>query len=511
MPVDVIRFEDRPAHQLALELTVTWLSNLQGESHGRSVQNGLINPVGHAKSLHITLRENCLTEWEAAIEAFAGGLTGGRGTVPNHQTVCEELLLRAAGELAAVSRHKGVIELVDEILALVGGGLEPIAAIIRRIELGPKTGGLHDCLAEWLDRQVNSPVNQRAAAHANSLKGRRLTDRELWAEHNSVWLYHSWACLVVATVWPTRFMNIIDHVEPAFAHAVVANILPLNIIQISGLMTEAALAYTPSGEATGAAGLFALMVAAEDLIFRTAEGNLEPVLVPIVTALFARPDAMWIARAWLQRSMDWVRTNGVRPRRPGTKLSGNVVALFQYNLAKNCSPLLPDPYQWIQHEQTIWADRRVLVEAFIHGVCEPRGVPADILADSVRRGLISSVGRSEALNTDSCERRIVVPILNQLPHLISWFDSLWLDTYDRREQIAYSGGYDSANPSYPILAWSLQLLNCQTEDQGRLTALAAWFLSAFIETRIIDPQAQIHNSEMERLTVAAGHAHPLPE
>jgi len=296
-------------------------------------------------------------------------------------------------------------------------------------------------------------------------------------------LIDRWACRAVARVWPQRFMRIVNALVPALAHAAVEAARPLTAPQLADLMATSSAVYTPDGQPTGAAGLFALMEAAEDLITNAAPDDLQDTLEPIARALYARSDAVWSARAWLQRSIS-MGTSRRRYRGPNSTMSPQTVAVFQETLAQWCRPLTPDPYDWIEQEEALWRVYRVLTETLILIVSGCPNSAAAILAGAVVRGLVASTGRVEALATDSSERRIITRILGPLHDQTAWFEALWLDTYDTRERLQFPAHSSLDNPAHPILAWCLQVLNLPPTDGAPHFALARWFLDALAETRI---------------------------
>ena len=168
---------------------------------------------------------------------------------------------------------------------------------------GPTTDALPDRLIDWIHSDPVRRLNARAIAYAESLGDRRLRTRDLWSGPLEALLIDRWACRAVARVWPQRFMRIVNALVPALAHAAVEAARPLTAPQLADLMATSSAVYTPDGQPTGAAGLFALMEAAEDLITNAAPDDLQDTLEPIARALYARSDAVWSARAWLQRSI----------------------------------------------------------------------------------------------------------------------------------------------------------------------------------------------------------------
>jgi hypothetical protein len=163
------------------------------------------------------------------------------------------------------------------------------------------------------------------------------------------------------------------------------------------------------------------------------------ILTETTKALIARPDAIPLGYAWLQRLF---MSPGRTRRRPGMRDDGNLptaLILVAANLAPHLGPH-PSPLKWIEAELYVWRNWRIYALLAVEICRQPvdRNAIATLVTQVLLNDLASSVGLDHLGSGPNIERRIIGNAIVQIPDLATWFADLWKRLFWQR--VTDSGG-----------------------------------------------------------------------
>ena len=200
-------------------------------------------------------------------------------------------------------------------------------------------------------------------------------------------------------------------------------------------------------------------------------------LAAIIDALMARPDAIPLGYAWLQRIL---MSPGKSRRRAAIKDDGDLATallLVAANLAAHLSPH-PDPLKWIEEELYVWRNWRVYALLAIELSREPmnKGMIADLIADVLLHDLASSVGIDRLGRGGNIERKIIANAIAQISNPADWFTDLWKRLFWQRDRFRWLRHKDASRPNIGQVAvlWGicgLELLGDSGEARSLWLAL----------------------------------------
>ncbi|RQT57703.1 hypothetical protein DF050_04060 [Burkholderia cepacia] len=423
------------------------------------------------------------------------------------------LMGHAAIEIAIDTTQFSIFSAVQELQSLGEvSDAELVTTICSRVANETDKYPLLEFLRARLQSAWNSRFNERLRGYVEATSTQPLTSRNLWPGHDSMLIGDRWAHWVAATLWPVRYMELLASFPVLFQHAFGMPLSQISLGAIATLVRVSPDVFSEEGAPLGPVVVFVLLdltearlatVGAQDM------GTVEIELGSVLDSVFSRSDGNWIGRAWLQRII-WQDT----PRRAGraqadvtTQRALRDTLLAQ--LSSRITPLGEGAIDWVRLEEPLWRVDRVLAEASILDAHDETEGAAHILADAVRQGLVNATGRPAGLATSSPEATVVGRVLSHLPDMNQWFQTLWRDTYELREQLSYPAHRGLDNPAYPALVWSLIGLNASQTTRVNTADFWRTIAAAVFETQRIDPNASIFNGAMPpitRVTVQLGAA-----
>ena len=499
---------ESPANgEVGLAVTLDWLRTVDAPDDLFSTPKPL-DASGAGDSLAERLAAAGLPDWREDI--ISGSGPGG----PLHlEPRLEWLMAHAALEAAVAADLAGLFGAV-ETLRMLGDVSEAglAAAVGRRLEPSADTHPLLDRLHARLEALWASRFNARVRAYVEAMGDRVLTGRDLWPQRDGFPLGDGWAHRVGAELWPARYMALLARFPAPFQHGFGDALAPVSADMVATLVGASPAVFSTDGAPLGPVVVFVLLEAMEAHLVSLAvldSPAADTGLLTVLDALFARPDGEWIGRAWLQQVL-WRDV----PRRAGRseaeveaqRALRDALIVF---LSQRISPLGAGALKWVAQEQPLWAVHRVLAEASIHQAHRDALSAASLLAAAVKEGLISATGRPGGLATQSPEAMVVGRVLASHPDVKVWFETLWRETYELREQLSYPTHQSLDNPAYPAIAWGLIGLNGSIEAPVDSAGLWRAIAQAVFETQRIDPHAGLFNGAMlpiNRVTVQIGAA-----
>jgi len=420
---------------------------------------------------------------------------------------------QAALEIAADADQRGLFWVVEHLQML--GGVNDVtlaSAICSRVIDVSEDYALLVHLSTRLQMLWNSRFNERLRAYAEATATRPLTSRNLWPRYDGMPIGDGWAHRVAATLWPERYMEMLASFPAPFQQGFGDRLLPLDLDLVASLVRASPDVFSSDGPPLGPVVVFALLEAIETwfaMIDVQDMAAAEVGLGNVINSVFSRGDGNWIGRAWLQQII-WRDT----PRRAGrTEANINAQRALRdkllVQLSGRITPLGEAAFEWVRQEEPLWRVHRVLSEASIVDAHGDAAAAAGILAAAVREGLVSATGRPAGLITSSPEATVVARVLSHQPDMKQWFEGLWRDTYELREQLSYPAHRDLDNPAYPALAWSLIGLNSSQLTPVDTAEFWRMIGAGVFETQRIDPNASLFNGAMPpiiRITIQLGAA-----
>jgi hypothetical protein len=200
------------------------------------------------------------------------------------------------------------------------------------------------------------------------------------------------------------------------------------------------------------------------------------ILTETTKALTARPDAIPLGYAWLQRLF---MSPGRTRRRPGMRDDGNLptaLILVAANLAPHLGPH-PSPLKWIEAELYVWRNWRIYALLAVEICRQPvdKNAIATLVTQVLLNDLASSVGLDHLGSGPNIERRIIGNAIVQIPDLATWFADLWKRLFWQRDRFRWLLHSDPSRPNIGqvIVLWGasgLELL-----DAGSAEARSFWF------------------------------------
>ncbi|MGM4980913.1 hypothetical protein [Rhizobium sp. 11_C7_N12_5] len=497
-----------PQGLTALTVTLAWIgSSEQFDGHFAPALQ-MVEASGTSDTLAEHLAAAGLFEWR---DLIVSAEDPGQSSPPDQRLAW--LMANAAVEVAVALDAPGLFRAVAQLREMGGIDDTELAAEVCRRLAGASGELLLARLRERLQQLWDSPFNERIRRYAEATVEFPLTTRDLWPRRDGMPLGDRWAHRVAATLWPREYMATLASFPGPFQHRFGDPLWPPDPDLAASLIRTSPAVYTDDGIPNGPVVVFVLLDAVEAYLQSTAAHDkraAEVGLGRIVDAVLSRNDGNWIGRAWIQQII-WQDT----PRRAG-RAEADVAAQralrdFLLDLLSSQITPLDDgaAFDWVRSEEPLWAVDRVLAEVSILDAHDNPVAAAEVLASSVRQGLVTATGRPSGIVTHSPEATIVSRPLSKLKDLTLWFTTLWRDTYEVRESLSYPTQRNLDNPAYPALAWGLVGLNSSANsnvDPARLWQAVA---DAVFETQQIDPNASLFNGAMPpitRVTVQLGAA-----
>jgi hypothetical protein len=500
----------RPADgEAALAVTLGWLRESDSSDEFFAPALRPLEISGAPGTLAERLAAAGFVAWRDAIVAAAGS-----GQPLHLEPRLEWLMSQAALEVAVQARHPGLFRAVDELQTLGRVSDAALASAVCSSLAGVAEGyPLLARLQTRLKMLWDSSFNARMRGYVEAVANRPLTSRDLWPRHDGMPIGDGWAHRVAATLWPDRYMEMLASFPAPFQHGFADPLLPLDLELVASLVHASPAVFSREGAPLGPVVVFVLFEAIEAHLAAVAVQDLPAAQAGvgrILDAVFSRSDGDWIGRTWLQQII-W-RDTPRRAGRPQAEVEAQRVLrdTLLAQLSTRISPLSEaELFDWVRQEQPLWAVHRVLSQASILEAHGDAVAAAEVLAEAIRRGLVSATGRPAGLITNSPEAIVVARVLSQLPDVKRWFEALWRDTYHLREHLSYPAHRDSDNPAYPALAWGLNVLN--RSQTTPIDTAGFWRVigNAVFETQRIDPNASLFNGPMPpitRITVQLGAA-----
>jgi hypothetical protein len=198
-------------------------------------------------------------------------------------------------------------------------------------------------------------------------------------------------------------------------------------------------------------------------------------LSEIIDGLMARPDAIPLGYAWLQRLF---MSPGRTRRRPGMKDDGNLAtALFLVvaNLAPHLGPH-PKPLKWIEAEVYVWRNWRIYALLAVELCRQPADANAiaGLIAHVLLNDLASSVGLNHLGNGPNIERKIIGNAIARIPDLSAWFSDLWKRLFWQRERFRWLRQNDATRPNIGQVIVHWGLCGLELLDGGSDEARTLW-------------------------------------
>ncbi|WP_175663612.1 hypothetical protein [Burkholderia ambifaria] len=492
----------------ALVITLDWLRLPDRTNEFGDLEPKPIDGSGTPDTLAEHLAAAGLMDWRDAIVTAAGP-----GQPLHLDPRLQWLMGQAAIEIAVDTNRRSIFPAVQELQFLGEvSDAELVSTICSRVASETDNYPLLEFLRSRLQSAWNSRFNERLRGYVEATATQPLTSRNLWPGHNSMPIGDRWAHRVAATLWPDRYMEMLASFPALFQHAFGMPLSQIDLGLVAALVRASPDVFSSDGVPIGPVVVFVLLDVAESRLAMVSAQDMDSVEIGVSSVLgsvFSRSDGNWIGRAWLQRII-WQDT----PRRAGraqadvtTQSTLRDTLLVQ--LSSRITPLGEAAFDWVRQEEPLWGVDRVLTEASILEAHGDADGAAEILAGAVRQGLVNATGRPAGLATSSPEATVIGRVLSHLPDVNQWFQTLWHDTYELREQLSYPAHRGLDNPAYPVLVWSLIGLNSSQTTHVDAANLWCAIAAAVFETQRIDPNASIFNGAMPaitRVTVQLGAA-----
>jgi hypothetical protein len=217
-------------------------------------------------------------------------------------------------------------------------------------------------------------------------------------------------------------------------------------------------------------------------------------IAAIIDALMARPDAIPLGYAWLQRVL---MSPGKSRRRAAINDDGDLataLTLVAANLAPHLSPH-PAPLKWIEEELYVWRNWRVYALLAIEPFREPinKGAIADLIAAVLRNDLATSVGIDRLGSGGNIERRIIGNAIAQISNPADWFSDIWKRLFWQRDRFKWPRPNDATRPNIGQVAvlWGTCGLELLDVSDG---ARSLWLgLYAAVRESILTEAFRQHN------------------
>lgn len=194
-------------------------------------------------------------------------------------------------------------------------------------------------------------------------------------------------------------------------------------------------------------------------------------LAAIIDVLSARPDAIPLGYAWLQRVL---MSPGQTRRRASTRDERSLSAALVFvaeKLAAHLGPH-PSPLKWIEAEFYVWRSWRVYALLALEICRQPVNQSAigGLIADVLLNDIASSVLIERLGDGPNIGRVIVSQAIAQIPNPAAWFAALWKRLFWQRDRFRFSRVHDPSLPNTGQVAalWAicgLELLG--DSDEGR--------------------------------------------
>lgn len=495
--------------EAALDVTHAWLRDPQRARGSGSPAARVAGEPDQANNLPQRLGAAGLADWrEAMLATLRAAEEGGEAAPP-----VRWLMAQAAVEVAVVAELPELFQLIDELQAVsCDSDADLMSAVLARLHGAGEDHPFLGRLSDRLQAIYGSVFYEQVRRYAEATAEEALRTHDLWSGHIDLLMNDGWAHQVAARLWPVRYLELLASYPAPLQHAAILSFSPLDPTLAGSLISASPPAFSLDGSPLGPAAVFAVLETMEAYLERADLDSSETTgtgLDRTIEAMLLRGDSPWIARAWLQQVI-W-RGSARRAGRSAEEVAARQAlrdALIG-QLSARTEPLGDAAFNWIRAEEPLWQVDRVLVEASILDAHAEAAAAAEILAGAVRQGLVTATGRGERMASTSAEAIIVGHLLANLGDVQTWFEALWRDTYELREQLSFAAYRNLDNPAYPALTWGLTGLNATLRIGSGSAALWQTLANAVFETQLIDPNARIPNvavTPITRATVQLGAA-----
>jgi hypothetical protein len=409
------------------------------------------------------LRDRGLTEWANALE---GRSNKGHGPEASGYAI-EVLTGRAAGLLCGSTPGEGQFTFVRHLREVIP--FESVDFIAAAETVLKSDAGAIRALAAMLHERAaafqTAPgrlafISDRDLAQLSREQSAGTRFIEVWDDpygRAMIWLYDFDAYELLRRVDHHAYLNLLEDfpVRGGVYQLFDAADGWATTSELCLLLKNARPVFESSGEwmKQNRAAFIVLNVLAGRLLLQPFEEGqpsetFKEALAAIIEALMARPDAIPLSYAWLQRVL---MSPGKSRRRAAIKDDGELTTallLVAANLAARLAPH-PSPLKWIEEELYVWRNWRVYAVLAIELAREPvdKRKIADLIAAVLLNDLASSVGIERLGSGANIERKIISNAIAQIPNPADWFAGLWKRLFWQRDRFRWLGHRDASRPN----------------------------------------------------------------
>ena len=321
-----------------------------------------------AASIANRLRKNGLIEWA---NAFESRVNVGQGLEPRAYAI-EIVIGRAAGLLCGTNpgeREFTFVRHLREVIPFESADFVPAAEKALKSD-----ASRINALAEMLNQRAatfqteprrSAPLSDRELTQLSREQSWETRFIDVWDDHldrTMIWLHDFDAYELLRRVDYGAYLNLLEDFPVRSA--------PYQLLDVANgwarpselcLLLKHARAVFDQNDAwirQNRVAFIVLNLLAERLLLQPFEEgqpseDFKEILTEIIDALVARPDAIPLGYAWLQRVL---MSPGKSRRRPAMKEDDNLASallLVAANLAPHLGPH-PDPLPWIEAELYVW-------------------------------------------------------------------------------------------------------------------------------------------------------------
>lgn len=506
MVVQALAVTPSPDDEAALEVACAWLNEAPWpKADSAEMPWRLFGVPDGADTLAARFAAAGRPEWSATIATACAEPSSGPATDPKLGWLAWALAL----DFASCADHPHLFPVVDDLLWLSGrSSVDLASATPTPLDGGDREPALLGALRARLQAIYDSRYFERLRGYVADRGSPPLGTRDLWPGHGDMPMGDTWAHRLAAGRWPAEYMRMMATFPAPFQSAAAQVFDGADADLVSTLIAASPPIYGPDGTPAGPVTLFSVIFDLEARLTKAALTDpawVQTEATSVIEAFIARPDGVWFMRAWLQQLI-W---RG--PSRQAGRSDAEMSARQEFrdwlieSLSHSIPPLADCAFAWVRAEMPLGMVYRVLAEASIVRAHGNAAAAADILARSIRDGLVAATGRNEGLQTASPEAVVVAKVLAELDDPQAWFETLWRDTYGLREHVSFYAHRNFDNPAYAALTWALSGVNvsaARTTTTTTTTDTASFWraiAARLFETQLIDPNAEIWNGVVPTL------------